>query len=101
MKKQSGLQIKILRTDGGGEYTSNAFDEFCVGQGIKHEITFPYTPQHNDVAERKNSTIMDMARSMVKVKGMPNSFWAEAVSCAVYVLNRSPKSVKNLTPVEA
>ncbi|GKU93614.1 hypothetical protein SLEP1_g7191 [Rubroshorea leprosula] len=81
-------------------------DQFSIldeqEQGIKHEITFPYTPQHNGVAERKNRTIMDMTRSLLKAKGMPNSFWGEAVSCSVYLLNRSPtRSVQNITPVEA
>ncbi|GKU98369.1 hypothetical protein SLEP1_g11381 [Rubroshorea leprosula] len=102
VEKQSGHLIKMLRTDGGGEYTSNEFNKFCEEQGIKHEITFPYTPQHNGVAERKNRTIMDMTRSLLKAKGMPNSFWGEAVSCSVYLLNRSPtRSVQNITPVEA
>ena len=51
---------------------------------------------------RENRTIMDMARSMLKAKGMPNYFWAEAVTCAVYLINRSPtRSVPNTTPIEA
>ena len=70
--------------------------------GLQHNITFPYTPQHNGVAERKNRTIMDMARSKLKAKGMPNYFWAEAVTCAVYLINRSPtRSVPNTAPIEA
>jgi len=59
-------------------------------------------PQHNEIVEKKNRTIMDMARSMLKVKGMPNYFWAEAVTCAVYLINKSPtRSVANTTPIEA
>lgn len=92
----------MLRTDGGGEYVSAEFNKFCDEQGIEHKVTFPYTPQHNGVAERKNRTIMNMMRSMLRAKGMPNSFWAEAVSCSVYLLNRSPtRSVSDITPVEA
>ena len=45
---------------------------------------------------------MDMARSMLKAKGMPNYFWAEAVTCAVYLINKSPtQSVPNTTLIEA
>jgi len=70
--------------------------------GLQHNITCPYTPQHKEVAERKNRTIMDMAMSMLKVKGMPNYFWAEAVTCAVYLINRLPtRSVANTTSIEA
>jgi len=66
-----------------------------------HNITCPYTPQHNGVTERKNRTIRDMARSMLKAKGMPNYFRAEVVTCAVYLINRSPtRSVPNTTPIE-
>jgi transposase InsO family protein len=63
--------------------------------GIKRHITASYTPQQNGVAERKNRTIVEMAKSMLKGKGLPNMFWAEAVATAVYLLNRSPtKAVK-------
>jgi len=49
-----------------------------------------YTPQLNGVAERKNRTILDMARSLLKANKLPKQYWAEAVSCAVYLLNRCP-----------
>ncbi|XP_074353008.1 uncharacterized protein LOC141692171 [Apium graveolens] len=101
-EKQSGHYLKVLRSDRGGEYTSNLFRSFCKIHGINHQLTTAYTPQQNGVAERKNRTILDMARSMVKAKHIPRTFWAEAVLCAVYLLNRCPtKSVRNKTPNEA
>ncbi|KAL8135853.1 hypothetical protein AgCh_010456 [Apium graveolens] len=101
-EKQIGLYLKILRSDRGGEYTSNLFRRFCRAHGINHQLTTAYTPQQNGVTERKNRTILDMARSMVKAKHLPRTFWAEAVQCAVYLLNRCPtKSVRNKTPNEA
>lgn len=66
--------MKILRIDGGGEYTSNDFESFCVSQGIVHEVTTPYTPQHKCLAERKNRIILNMARSMIKKKNLPHKF---------------------------
>ena len=102
VEKQSGLSLKVLRTDRGGEYTSNEFADFCKNQGIKHQLTASYSPQQNGVSERKNRTIVEMARSMLKGKNLPKVFWAEAVSCAVYILNRCPtRSVLNMTPEEA
>lgn len=75
VEKQSDYFIKNLWMDGGGEYTSSDFSKFCGEQGIRHNVTFPYTPHHNGVAERKNMSTMDMAKSMLKAKGMPISFW--------------------------
>jgi len=73
-----------------------------TSQGISRQLTIRHTPQQNGVAERKNRTIVEMARSMLKGKELPNSFWAEAVSSAVYILNRSPtKAVRDKTPFEA
>ena len=63
-----------MRTDGGGEYTSKEFEAFSVNEGIVHEVTAPYTPQHNGLAERRNRTILDMTRSMLKQKKMPHKF---------------------------
>ncbi|CAL8169319.1 unnamed protein product [Prunus armeniaca] len=73
-EKQSGYNLKTLRTDRGGEFTSNEFSEFCKSNGIKRELTASYTPQQNGVAERRNRTIVEMARSMLKAKGLPNVF---------------------------
>jgi hypothetical protein len=92
----------VLRLDKGGEYDSNVFHEFCKHHGIKIQFTSRYTPQQNGVVERKNITIMNMARSMLKEKQLSNDFWGEAISCSIYVLNRSPtKSVKKKFPQEA
>ena len=102
VEKFSGHHIKTLRTDRGGEYLSNEFELFCRKSGIKHELTARYSPQQNGVCERKNRTIMEMARCMLKRKKLPSNFWAEAVSCAAYLINRSPtKSLENCTPHEA
>jgi hypothetical protein len=54
------------------------------------------------VAERKNQTIMNMARTLLKEKHLSNTFWAEVVACSVYLLNRSPNtSLKMKVPQEA
>ena len=89
-EKQSGQALKVLRTDEGGEYTSKAFNTYCEQHGIIHEVTTPYTPQHNGLVERRNRTILDMARNMLKQKKLPNSFWGEVVSTTNYLLNRCP-----------
>ena len=54
VENQIGKKNKVLRSDNGGEYTSHAFDEYCQQEGIKRQLTVPYTPQQNGVVERKN-----------------------------------------------
>jgi transposase InsO family protein len=99
---ESNYKLVAIRSDRGGEYTLNAFQDFCRENGIKHQLTSAYTPQQNGIVERKNRTILDMTRSMLKEKGLPKQFWVEVVACSVYLLNWCPtKSVKNMTPQEA
>ncbi|WVZ08779.1 hypothetical protein V8G54_022125 [Vigna mungo] len=81
-------RIKLLRTDGGGEYTSRDFEAFCQDNGIIHEVTIAYTPEHNGLAKRHNRTIMNMAGCMLKEKSVARELWEEAVATVVYVLNR-------------
>jgi transposase InsO family protein len=52
---------------------------------MERQLTIAYSPQQNGVAERRNRTICEMARSMLIEKEMPMSFWAEAVSTTVYL----------------
>ncbi|GKA17501.1 putative ribonuclease H-like domain-containing protein [Tanacetum coccineum] len=63
--------------------------ELCGSKGIKREYSNARTPQQNGVAERKNRTLIEAARTMLADSFLPNTFWAEAVSTACYVFNRS------------
>lgn len=102
VEMESGLKIKCLRTDRGGEFVSSEFNQFCVDVGIKRNLTTAYTPQQNGVVERKNRTLMNMVRSILSCKSIPKKFWPEAAKWSVYVLNRCPTlSLKNKTPEEA
>ena len=65
----------------------------------EHQFTIAYTPQQNGIVERKNSSILNMTRTMLKERGLSKEYWAEAVVCTAYLLNRCPtKSVRNKTP---
>ena len=63
---------------------------YYVDQGVVRHHTTPYSPQQNGVVERWNQTVVSMARSMMKAKGMPARFWGEVVTTAVFILNRAP-----------
>ena len=93
VERESGKLLKTLRTDGGGEFTSNAFENNCQANGIMHEVTTLYTPQHNALAETRNKTILNMVRNLLKEKGLPHKLWGETASMVVYILNRCPTKV--------
>ncbi|CAN6586525.1 unnamed protein product [Malus baccata var. baccata] len=98
---QSGYQIKRLRSDIGGEYTSYEFNAFCEDVGLEKQLTVVYSPQQNEIAEMKNRTIVEMAKSMLNEKNMPYTFWGEAVNTSVCLLNRCPtKALDKKTPFE-
>lgn len=102
VENERKCKIVTIRSDRGGEYTSNSFQEFCREHGIHHQLTTSYTPQQNGIVERKNRTILDMTRTLLNEKKLPKQFWAEVVACSVYLLNRCPtKSVRNMTPQES
>ena len=102
VENESGLKVKKLRMDRGGEFLSKEFDTYLHENGIKRQLTTAHTPQQNGVVERRNRTVMEMARCMALGKGLPKSFWAEAVNTAVYILNRSfTKALTGKTPLEA
>jgi transposase InsO family protein len=96
----SKRKIKILRSDNGGEYTSNEFRSFCRDVRIKRELTTPYNPQQNGVAERKNRTIMEAVKTMIQDQYLPMHLWAEATRLEVYVQNRLSHSALGLKTPE-
>jgi transposase InsO family protein len=81
------LRIKKIRSDNGTEFKNSQIEGFLEEEGIKHEFSSPYTPQQNGVVERKNRTILDMARTMLDEYKTPDRFWAEAINTACYSIN--------------
>ena len=93
--------IKTIRTDNGTEFKNYSMQDFVQDEGIKHEFSAPYTPQQNGVVERKNRTIIEMARTMLDEFKSPHNFWGEAISTAVHYSNRLfLRAVHNMTPYE-
>lgn len=94
--------LKILRSDGGGEYMSTEFTEYLQQHGIQHQTTISKTPEQNGVSERKNRYLVESTRSMLANSGLSQKFWAEAVSTAAYLQNRCcTRAIHGKTPYEA
>jgi hypothetical protein len=101
-EKESGKQVKVFRTDGGGEYTFKKFAEYLTSQGILKETSTPYSPQSNEVVERPNRTIMERVRCMLDDARLSKKYSAFTVSVVVYLKNRTPtRSMVGKTPYEA
>jgi len=102
VETQSGSKIQFLRSDNGKEYTSAQFNLFCEEAGIELQLTAPYTPEQNGVSERRNRSVMEMARCMLHEKELPKQFLAEAANTTVFIQNRLPtKALQDKTPFEA
>ncbi|GKC71044.1 ribonuclease H-like domain-containing protein [Tanacetum coccineum] len=101
IKNQLNQKVKTIRCDNGTEFKNRDIIEFCGSKGIKREYSNARTLQQNGVAERKNRTLIKAARTMLADSFLPNTFWAEAVSTACYVLNRVlVTKPQNKTPYE-
>ncbi|GJR47088.1 putative ribonuclease H-like domain-containing protein [Tanacetum coccineum] len=81
-------RVKVIRCDNGTEFKNKEMNQFCKRKGIKREFSVARTPQQNGVAERKNRTLIEAARTMLADSKLPTTFWAEAVNTACYVQNR-------------
>jgi len=71
---ESGHRLKAFKTDRGGEFNSRASLVYCNEQGIRLNTTTAYTPQQNGVVERRNQTVVEMARCMLKSMSVPGKF---------------------------
>nr|GEU76566.1 hypothetical protein [Tanacetum cinerariifolium] len=101
IEKLKDLKVKIIRCDNGGEFRNKEMNDFCLQKGIKREFSNARTPQQNGVAERRNRTLIEAARTMLADAKLPVTFWAEAVNIACYVQNRVlVNKSHNKTPYE-
>ncbi|GJT03311.1 putative ribonuclease H-like domain-containing protein [Tanacetum coccineum] len=88
IENQINHKVKVIRCDNGTEFKNNDLNQFCGMKGIKRKFSVARTPQQNRVAERKNRTLIEAARTMLADSLLPTTFWAEAVNTACYVQNR-------------
>ncbi|GJZ25843.1 ribonuclease H-like domain-containing protein, partial [Tanacetum coccineum] len=87
-RKSIDQRVKVIRYDNGIEFKNKEMNQFCERKGIKRDFSVARTPQQNGVAERKNRTLIEAARTMLADSKLPTTFWAEAVNTACYVQNK-------------
>ncbi|GKE22148.1 putative ribonuclease H-like domain-containing protein [Tanacetum coccineum] len=88
IENQLDYKVKVIRSDNGTEFKNSVMNQLCEMKGIKREFSVARTPQQNGVAERRNRTLIEAARTMLVNSKLPTTFWAKAVNTACYVLNR-------------
>ena len=99
VENQLDRNIKVIRSDRGGEYEA-PFGDFCSQHGIIHQTTAPYSPQQNRVLGRKNRTLKEMMNVLLLSSGLPQNLWGEAILSANYTLNQIPHKKTNKSPYE-
>lgn len=100
VENQTSKRIKIFRSDNGTEFVNRRMGDIMKRSGIVHQTSAPHTPQQNGMAERMNRSLVEKARCLMFDGKLRQSFWAEAVSTAAYLINRLPSSGTLRTPFE-
>jgi hypothetical protein len=101
-EKMTGDTVKVVRTDNGGEFSSNIFLSYLETRHIAAERALPYYHYQNGAIERFNRTLSEMGRKTLIDSGLDTSFWGFAFLWAGDILNRIPnKSSGSVTPYEA
>ncbi|GJP34464.1 hypothetical protein CLOM_g18903 [Closterium sp. NIES-68] len=87
-QRECGYKVKVIRSDNGGEFIGADFEGELKRKGIHHQLTVPYNPQQNGVAERFNRTLQEGARTLLGRAGLPDPFWVSALRQVALVKNR-------------
>jgi len=82
------MKILKVRSNHGGEFENEPFETFCEKYGILHGFSSPRTPWKNGVAERKNRSLQEMARTIIHENNLAKHVWAEVVNTTCYAQNR-------------
>jgi transposase InsO family protein len=88
VENEMDSKIKCLRSDNGGEFTSKEFMDYCSKHGIKMQFSIASTPQKNEVVERKNMTVQEMAQTMLMDSKLTDIFWTHAMHTIINIQNR-------------
>ena len=88
VENESGVKIKSLRSDRGGEFTSREFNIYYEEHGIRRQLFSPFSLEQNGITDGRNKSIVEATRAMLFENDVPKTFWREVVNTIVYTLNR-------------
>lgn len=90
VENQFNTKIKCLRSNGGGEFYNHLFKSHLSTPDIQHQISCPYTPAQNVVAERKHCHLLNIVHTLFLDFGVPSTLWVDALATAIYLINCTP-----------
>ena len=94
--KKKGGEMKIAKSDNGGEFVNRQLEQHFLDSGVEHECTSPHSPHQNGIAERTNRFICELSIALIIDAGVPLYLWPYAVAYVVYISNRMPNKALNL-----
>jgi len=101
IKTETGIIIKTIRSDNGGEFKNEKMNQFCKSMNISQQFTIPYNPQQNGMSERMNRTLIETTRCMIEESKMDKTYWLEAMMTATKLRNViSTKTLNYKSPHE-
>ena len=93
IKIQFQTRISILRCDNGTKYLDKVLGTFLNEKGILHQSMCSDTHEHNEIAERKNKHLLEVARAMMFYMNIPKYLWGDAILTASYLINKMPTKI--------
>jgi hypothetical protein len=96
-----GISTHAFRVDRGTEFVNNDLLTWCKDKGMDIQMTAPYSPSQNGIAERMNRTLVELVRTMLSASKMPEFLWEPAVAHAAYIRNRAyTTAISEITPYQ-
>lgn len=87
MERESGIRLKAVLTDHGGEFLSGKLEDYLKKNGIRHGLSLTRTPERNSIIERSIGTIKNITRCLLREGNLPPIFWGIALTEAVAMYN--------------
>jgi len=101
MANQFSTSVKIVQSDGSGEFINTVLQNHFAAHGIIHRLSCPGTPEQNGLAERRHRHVVDTGRTLMAHASVPIKYWSAAFRTAVFLINRLPSSaIKYKSPHE-
>lgn len=87
---ETARKLKVIRSENGGEYTSQEWDNYCLQSGIVHSMGPPHSPQLNGIVERFNWTLLNKILPSLFHADLPVRFWEAGAQHAIRSYNFTP-----------
>ncbi|KAF9663835.1 hypothetical protein SADUNF_Sadunf17G0093300 [Salix dunnii] len=92
MENQFSTTVKIIQSDGGGEFVNIVLQSYFAAHGIIHQRSCPGTPEQNGLAERRHRYVVETGLTLMAHASVPTKYWTTAFQTAMFLINYLPSS---------